>query len=149
MSINKWIIIYIMYIKYIFIREYYSAIKKNKNFAISMDGFGGHRAKWNKSKKQWKIWERRVILVSNGLHQKGLIFCDTWNSPTRKCPHSFQIPSRHRGITYLLLSEPRSQFCSVWKSKASKLNINIIAFPRCYTLEVFEFPIKSSSSWWA
>lgn len=33
-----------------------------------------------------------------------------------------------QGITYLLLSEPKSQFCSVWKSKASKLN-NIIAFP--------------------
>ena len=37
--------IYYIYIKYIFTREYYSAIKKNKNFAISMDGLGGHCAK--------------------------------------------------------------------------------------------------------
>ena len=33
--------------------EYYSAIKKNGNFAIcsNMDGLGGHCAEWNKSDK--------------------------------------------------------------------------------------------------
>ena len=33
--------------------EYYSAIKKEQNFAIckNMDGLGGHYAKWNKKEK--------------------------------------------------------------------------------------------------
>ena len=38
-------------VAYIYTMEYYSAIKKNENFAIhsNMDGVGGHYAKWNKS----------------------------------------------------------------------------------------------------
>ena len=38
--------------------EYYSAIKKEWNFAISnnMDGLGGHYTKWNK----WD-WERQIM----------------------------------------------------------------------------------------
>ena len=41
----------------IYTMEYYSAIKKNKNFAIcnSMDGFEGHCAVWNKSDKERQI----------------------------------------------------------------------------------------------
>ena len=37
--------------------EYYSAVKKEWNFAIcnNMDGFGGYYAKWNKSDRERKI----------------------------------------------------------------------------------------------
>ena len=42
---------------YIHLMEYYSALKKERNFAIcsNMDGFGGHYAKWNKSDRERQI----------------------------------------------------------------------------------------------
>ena len=38
-------------------KKYYSAIKKNKNFAIhsNMDGLGGYYIKWNKSNRERKV----------------------------------------------------------------------------------------------
>ena len=42
---------------YIYIMEYYSAIKKEWNFAIcsNMDELGRHNAKWNKSDRERQI----------------------------------------------------------------------------------------------
>ena len=51
-STDEWIKMW-----HVYTMEYYSAIKKERNFAIcrDMDGFGGHYAKGNKSDRERQI----------------------------------------------------------------------------------------------